>query len=549
MPIEYGPQIRKKMQSGVDKLARAVAVTLGPKGRNVCIEKAYGAPLITKDGVSVAKEIEVADEWENIGARLVREVSSKTSDDAGDGTTTATVLAAYLYGEGLKLVEGNMAPTFLKRGMDKALAMLVEQIHSLSCDVRSETDVENIATISANGDRIIGALIAQAVSKVGKDGIVNIEESKSTQTTLDTTDGMRIDRGFVNPYFISDHDTQSTTLEDVLVFVTDQPMNGIRVMVPFLNEVVKAGKPVIWIAPDFGGEALPAFVQNFMQGALKSVPVKAPGFGERQTEMLKDIAALTGATLVSKDLGMTFEGLTMDVFGTCRSVKITEKHTTFVDGGGKQEAIDARVNQIRAEIGRTGSEFDREKLQERLGKLLGGICSIKVGGSSELALKEIKARMEDALFATKAAIDEGVVAGGGTTYLRAAVRVTEIIDLIKAGEFANDPGFEMPDLPTTDEEWAGFNLVLRACERPMWQIITNAGGKAELFVERVRESDSDFYGYDGTDGTLKNLMEAGVIDPTKVARCAVTNAVSIVGTLLTTECAIRKPASSQDGAG
>jgi chaperonin GroEL len=540
MPVQHGSEVRKKMLAGVNALADAVKVTLGPKGRNVCIEKAFGSPLITKDGVSVAKEIEVPDELENMGAQLVRGVASKTSDDAGDGTTTATVLAQNLYTEGLKLVEAHMAPTFLKRGMDKALAMVVEQIQALSCEVRSETDIENIATISANGDREIGRVISQAVAKVGKDGIINIEESKSTQTTLETTDGMRIDRGYANPYFVTEPETQSTTLEDALIFVTDQPINAVRSMLGLLNELVSLHKPVLWIAPDFGGEAIPLFVQNLMAKNLISVAVKAPGFGERQTEVLKDICALTGATFIAKDLGMTFDSVTVDMLGKARSVKVTDKHTTIVEGAGSQEAVDTRITQIKAEIARTGSEFDREKLQERLGKLMGGICSIKVGAHSELALKEIKARMEDALFATKAALDEGVVPGGGASYLRAAIRVSELMDLHNAGEF-EDGSYDVGPLPQGEEEWAGFNLVLRACERPMWQIISNAGGKADLLVEKVKESSDDYVGYDGSDGKLRNLMEAGVIDPTKVARCAITNAVSIVGTLLTTECAVRKP--------
>ncbi len=541
MPIQYGSEVRKKMLAGVEALAKVVAVTLGPKGRNVCIEKPFGSPVITKDGVSVAKEIEVEDEWENLGARLVREVSSKTSDDAGDGTTTATVLAHDLYRNGIKLVEAHIAPTPLKRGMDKATVMLVEQIRSMSIDVRSEQDIENIASISANGDRRIGKIIAQAVARVGKDGIVNIEESKSTETVLETTDGMRIDRGFVNPYFIQDHDSQSTTLENPLILVTDQPMTALRPMLKFLQALVDLNRPVLWIAPDFGGEVLPALVQNHLGKVLTSVAVKAPGFGNQQQDILKDICALTGAQLISKELGMTFEEVHVEMLGTARTVKVTDKNTTIVDGGGSQEAVDARVGQIRAEVSRSGSQYDTEKLQDRLGKLLGGVCVIKVGGSSELALKEFKARVEDALFATKAALDEGVVPGGGSTYLRSAVRVRELLDLIAAGELSA----ESP-LPEGDEETAGFNLVLAACEKPTWQIITNAGGKADLFVEKIREANSDHWGYDGNDGKLKDLVVAGVIDPTKVARCALTNAVSIVGTLLTTECAIRKPAAKNE---
>jgi len=537
LTIKFGRDIRRKMLTGVNKLADAVEVTLGPKGRNVCLQKQFGPPLITKDGVSVAKEIELEDPWENLGARLVREVSSKTSDDAGDGTTTATVLARFLYSEGQKLVEAGLAPVFLKRGMDKALEYIVQEVGMMSLPVKERQHIENVATLSANGDRSVGGIIAEAVAKVGKDGVINIEDGKSTRTLLETTEGMRLDRGWLSSNYRTDAESNSCIVENVLVFVTDQPINAVRPMLNLLNALVETGRPVVWFAPDFGGEAVPLFMQNFIQGTLRSVPIKAPGFGVAQVEMLKDIAALTGATFFTKELGMKFEDATLEDFGSARSVVVTDKFTTIVDAGGPQEGVDARIRQIRGEISRAGSEYDRDKLQDRLGKLLGGICVIKVGAATELDLKEIKARMEDALFATKAAIEEGVVPGGGTALIRATLRVRDFLN-----NYTDYHAEDIPPLPENNDEQTGFDLVLRACEQPLRTIVKNAGASGDRWVDYVRDAENDFTGLDAQTMKGCNLVEAGVLDPVKVVRCALTNAVSVVGTLLTTEAAIRRPA-------
>lgn len=539
MPIENGSKARAKLLAGVNKLAKTVAVTLGPRGRNVALAKTFGDPVVTKDGVSVAKEIELDDPWENMGALLLREVASKTSDDAGDGTTTATVLAQFMFSEGMKYITAGVAPISLKRGMDKATAWLVEQVIALSIPVKSQDDVENIATISANGDRDLGKIVAEAVAKVGKDGVVNIEEGRGTETTLDAVDGMQFDQGFVNPVFINDPGSMSAVYDNPAIMVTDYVVSACRPMLPMLEKLVEDEVPLVIIAPNFEGEALPLFAQNLGQGKLKSVLIKAPGFGERQKEYLQDIAILTGATLISKDQGMTFDEVfhgdnPTGCLGTTGRIRSTAKQTTIIDGGGEPEEIEARINQIRGQMERTASEYDMDKLRERLGKLLGGVCVIKVGASTEVAMKELKARMEDALYATKASLDEGIVPGGGLTLIRAAQRVRVLIE---------DPTLreEDEDLPPpSDDEVIGFNLVLKACEIPLKQIVTNAGESGPVWVQKAKEAD-EFDGVDATDMTIKNLLEAGVIDPTKVVRCALVNAVSIVSTMLTTETLIRKP--------
>ena len=537
MPIENGSKARAKLLAGVNKLANTVAVTLGPKGRNVALAKAFGNPVVTKDGVSVAKEIELEDPWENMGALLVREVASKTSDDAGDGTTTATVLAQFMFAEGMKYVAAGVAPISLKRGMDKSVAWVVEQVMSLSIPVKSQDDIENIATISANGDRALGKIVAEAVAKVGKDGVVNIEEGRSTQTTLDAVDGMQFDQGFVSPIFINDPDNLSAVHDNPAVMVTDYLVSACRPMLPMLEKLVEDNIPLIIIAPNFEGEALPLFAQNHSQGKLKCLLIKAPGFGERQKEYLQDIATLMGATLISKDQGMTFDEVfhgenPTSCLGTCGRIRSTSKMTTIIDGGGEPEDIEARINQIRGQMERTGSEYDMDKLRERLGKLLGGVCVIKVGATTEVAMKELKARMEDALYATKASLDEGIVAGGGLTLIRAAQRVRILME---------DPTLQDEDqVPPSDDEVIGFNLVLKACEIPLRQIVINAGESGPVWVQKVKDAD-EFVGCDATDMTLKNLLEAGIIDPTKVVRCAILNAVSVASTMLTTETLIRKP--------
>ncbi len=541
MPVKYGSDARKRMLRGINKLADAVAVTLGPGGRNVGLDKAFGSPVVTKDGVSVAKEVTLFDPWEEMGSRLVREVASKTSEDAGDGTTTATVIARYLAHHGLRLVEARLAPVDLKRGMDKARVMIEERFFGLSLPIKEQSHIENVATISANGDRTIGKVVADAVAKVGRDGVINIEEGKSMQTIVEATDGLQIDRGWASPVFCIDTKTQSAVLENPFVLVADFPLGNVRAIIPVVEWIVGQGRPLFIVAPDFQGDFLPTFAVNLSQGKFTSVLVKAPHFGVQQAEALRDLAVLTGATLLSKDTGMSLESLVGDMLGSARIITVKAGTTTIVDGGGKDEDVSGRIQQIKAEIARSGSEYDKDKLRERMGKLLGGVCVIKVGAPSELAMKELKARMEDALYATKASIDEGVVPGGGLAYLRAAQQVQEILRAKDAGNLAS-ASF---DLPLNEEEWAGFRLVLQSCEEPLRQIVTNAGKLGELYVEKVKEIDDDYVGVDATDLTFKNMIEAGILDPTKVVRSALANAVSVVGTLLLTEAIVRKPKSAK----
>ncbi len=534
MSVKYGTEARNKLLAGVNSLAESVGVTLGPKGRNVALEKNFGPPLVTKDGVSVAKEIELADPWENMGARLLREVASKTSDDAGDGTTTATVLAQYLYAGGVKLVTAGHAPLAIKRGVDKAAAYVLAEVDASSTQVRDQSAIAAVATLSANGDEVIGNLIADAVAKVGKDGIVHIEEGKAAETTVEATDGMRIDRGWFSLHFMFDPESGNTVLKDARVFVTDMPMSAIRPLVKVLEEFVGTGRPILWIAPDFEGEALASLTQNAVKNILRSVLVKAPSFGTHQTEILRDIATLTGATFVTKDLGMTFHEVTSEMFGSADTVTVTDRHTTIVGGAGAEDAIDARVQQLQGQASRTGSEFDREKIQERIGKLLGGVCAIRVGARSELELKEMKGRMEDALHATRAAIEEGVVPGGGTALLRAAHVVSQAAD-----ELRIDPNEAPLPLPEGEEEWAGFRLLLAACQAPFRRLMKNAGLSPSAYIHRLLDEES--LGVDVFSGEVVDLCERGVLDPTKVVRATLTNAASVVTALLTTEVMLHKP--------
>jgi chaperonin GroEL len=545
MSIKHGSDIRQKLIAGVNKLTDAVVVTLGPKGRNVCLDKAFGAPLITKDGVSVAKEIELPDPWENIGARLIREVASKTSDDAGDGTTTATVLARAMLLEANKLIVAGMSPDSIKKGMDKALAYVEQGIYDQSFPVSSQEDVEGVATISANGDSTIGKVVAEAVAKVGKDGVVNIEESKGMGIVIEATDGMKIESGLISSDLRVSPEEDCSSLENPYIFVTDMTLAMIRPFVNILEAIVKEQRPIIWIAPDFEGEALATLCQNFGAKVLISQLVKAPAFGMQQTELLIDIATLTGANLYTKDKGMTFHDVTLEDFGSCRTATLTTKATTIVDGGGTIEAIDARIDQIKAQIERTGSEFDREKLQSRLGKLLGGVCSIKVGANSELELKEIKGRMEDALYATRAAIDEGLVPGGGMCLARASwVSQARLADTYSE---ENQPPFP---LPNGEDELAGFKLVLNACFEPFSAILLNAGVKnPDKYLDKIQEStDDEFLGVNAQDLSIVDLKESGILDPTKVVRSTISNSVSIVGTMITTETGIYKSAKADLGA-
>lgn len=531
MPVKYGSDVRSRLLAGVNKLADAVAVTLGPKGRNVCIDKAFGAPLITKDGVSVAKEIELPDSWENLGARLVREVASKTSDDAGDGTTTATVLARSMFVEAQKFLVAGMSPDNLNRGMNQALAYIERGVFNQSSPVRSQEDVENIATVSANGDSHIGKIIAEAVAKVGKDGVVNIEEGRGMGITIEATDGMRIESGLISPDFRTNPESDCSELENPYIFLTDMNLEMIRPFINILEAVAKEKRPIIWVAPDFGGEALATLATNFGSKTLISQLVKAPSFGMQQFEVLLDIAALTGATVVSKDLGMTFREVELGMFGSVRSAKLTTKSMTLVEGGGSEEAIDLRIAQIKAQISQAGSEYDREKLQDRLGKLLGGVCSVKVGAPSELELKEVKARMEDALYATRAAIDEGLVPGGGMCLVRASWEASTWLDFHAE---------EIPDpLPTNEEEQAGFKLVLEACFEPFRTILSNGGVRnPDKFLDKIQEGTDELLGVDAASNTICNLKDTGILDPTKVVRSAISNAVSIVSTMITTETGI-----------
>lgn len=532
MPTKYGEESRALLMSGIDQLAHAVGVTLGPKGRNVCIQKLFGDPLITKDGVSVAKEVSLPDPWENMGAQLLMEAASKTSDDAGDGTTSATVLAHYLCKKGNALVSAGLAPVPLKRGMDLALAAVVEGVYEMAIPVQGEKDIENVATISANGDRELGKIVAGAVSKVGRDGVVNIEEGKAAHIEVDAVDGMTFDRGWVRPEFSTNG--ADIVYDEPFILVTDYKISAIRPLLPLLEAVLNTGegRALVVIAPDFEGEAIPTFLQNFRQGGLKSVLVKAPGFGIHQPAILQDIAALTGATYIAKDKGMTFESVFSDGdpvawLGSAARVRVTAKDTTILDGDGTEDEIEGRITQIKAELERTSSEYDSDKLRDRLGKLQGGVCVIKVGAASEVEMKELKARMEDALYATRASIDDGMVAGGGSTLIKVAQNIPVPTDL-------------------GVEETAGFKLVLQACEAPLRRIVENAGENGAVWVDRVRGAE-DFWGVDATDMTLKNMLEAGIIDPAKVVISSIRNAVSVASTLLTTEAMIRKPSVAKPG--
>lgn len=537
MPIKFGTDARKQLLAGVNKLADAVAVTLGPRGRNVALEKSFGDPLVTKDGVSVAKEVDLPDPDENMGALLVREAASKTSEDAGDGTTTATVLARQIFQEGLKLVEAGAAPVYMKRGMDAAVLDLIDEVLGMSRPVKGQEDIEAVATISANGDRRVGTLIAEAVAKVGRDGVVNIEEGRGITSEIHAVDGMQFDRGWVRSEFSENGIDVSFT--NPLILVTDFRISACRPLLPFLEAVIAAQRPLVIIAPEFEGEALPLFVQNSKMGHLKSCLVKAPGFGASQASVLEDIATLVGATFISQGKGMTFDSCfnaenypdgefdPLSFAGSSGSIRITAKETTIVDGAGAEESVEARVEQIRGEISRSASEFDTDKLRERLGKLLGGVCLIKVGASSEIAMKELKARMEDALYATRASIDEGIVAGGGSALLLAAHRVAS-----RGREFPEGQDFQL-----------GYKLTLQACEAPLRQILRNAGTSPSIWIERLKERNEPLFGVDATDTTIKNMVEAGIIDPVKVVRCTIANAVSVAGIMLTTEALVRKPSS------
>ena len=514
--IEFDQEARSKLKIGVDILANAVKVTLGPKGRNVVIDKKFGAPTITKDGVTVAKEIELEDPRENMGAQMVREVASKTSDIAGDGTTTATVLAQAIVTQGLKNVTAGANPMEIKRGIDAGVVEVVKFLNTLSKPVASSNEIAQVGTISANNDKAIGDLIAEAMDKVGKDGVITVEESKTMDTHLETVEGMQFDRGYLSPYFVTNAENMEALLEDALILIHDKKISTMKDLLPILEKSSQTGRPLLIIAEDVDGEALATLVVNRLRGTLKIAAVKAPGFGDRRKAMLEDIAILTGATVVSEEQGYKLENATLEYLGNAKTVIIDKDNTTIVDGAGDKEKLTARINEIKVQVENTTSDYDREKLQERLAKLAGGVAVLNVGAATEVEMKEKKARVEDALHATRAAVADGIIPGGGVALLRAA----EALKLTLEGD-----------------EQLGVDILRRALEEPIRQISKNAGWEDSIVVQKVKEGKGDF-GFDARAEDFKNLLKAGILDPTKVARTALENAASIAGLLLTTECAI-----------
>ena len=515
--ISYDLEARNALKAGVDKLANAVKVTLGPKGRNVVIEKKFGAPTVTKDGVTVAKEVELENKLEDVGAQMFKEVASKTSDVAGDGTTTATVLAQALVAEGLKNVTAGANPMSIKRGIDKAAAAVVEGLKKQSKDLPDSDQIANVGKISANNDQEIGEKIAEAMEKVGKDGVITVEESKTAETFLETVEGMQFDRGYLSPYFVTNSDNMEAELEDPYILIYDKKISNMKDLLPLLEKVVQTGKPVMIIAEDVEGEALATLVVNKLRGTFKVLAVKAPGFGDRRKAMLEDIAVLTGATVISEDAGYKLENATLEYLGTSKRVVSDKDNSTIVGGSGQSDAIKARINEIKVQIEKTSSDYDREKLQERLAKLSGGVAVINVGAATEVEMKEKKARVEDALHATRAAVEEGIIPGGGVALLRSI----SALDKLKVD----------------DEEAVGVDIMRRALDAPIRQICENAGVEASIVAQAVRKGKGD-YGYDARTDEYVSMFEAGIIDPTKVARVAVENASSIAGMILTTEAAV-----------
>ncbi|MBO4301022.1 MAG: chaperonin GroEL [Desulfovibrio sp.] len=525
--VLFDVKAREKLARGVDKLANAVKVTLGPKGRNVAIEKSFGAPVITKDGVTVAKEVEFADKFENMGAQLVKEVASKTSDAAGDGTTTATILAQAIYREGTKLVAAGRNPMAIKRGIDKAVEALINELANLAKPTRDQKEIAQIGTISANADATIGNIIAEAMSKVGKEGVITVEEAKGLETTMDVVEGMRFDRGYLSPYFVTNTEKMVCEMDNPYILCTEKKISSMKDMLPVLEQVAKVNRPLMIIAEDVEGEALATLVVNKLRGALQVVAVKAPGFGDRRKAMLQDIAILTGGQVASEDTGSKLENMTLDMLGTAKRIVVDKENTTIVDGAGKGDEIKGRVKQIRAQIEDSTSDYDREKLQERLAKLVGGVAVVHVGAATEVEMKEKKDRVEDALNATRAAVEEGIVPGGGT----ALIRVAKALNDIK---------------PADDDELAGVNIIRRAIEEPLRQIAHNAGFEGSIVVEKVRQG-KDGFGFNAATGEYEDLIKSGVIDPKKVTRAALQNAASVAALLLTTECAIaEKPEPKKD---
>ncbi len=516
--VEYSSDARTSLKAGVDKLANAVKVTLGPKGRNVIIEKKFGAPLVTKDGVSVAKEIELAHPVENMGAQMVREVASKTSDVAGDGTTTATVLAQAIYREGLKNVTAGANPMDLKRGVDLAVTKVVEYLKTLSKEVGGKDEIAQVGSISANNDRTIGDLIADAMEKVGKDGVITVEESKSADTTLDIVEGMQFDRGYLSPYFVTNSESMEAILENPYILIHDKKISAMKDLLPVLEKVAQAGAALLIIAEDLEGEALATLVVNKLRGTLKVCAVKAPGFGDRRKAMLEDIAVLTNGTVISEERGYKLENATVDFLGTAKKVVIDKDNTTIVEGSGSAEEIKKRINEIKSQIEKTTSDYDKEKLQERLAKLSGGVAVLKIGAATEVEMKEKKARVEDALHATRAAVEEGIVPGGGV----ALVRAIKVLDKVKGDNL---------------DQTTGIKLIQKALEEPLKQIVNNAGLEGAVVLNKVLEGKDDF-GFNAATEVYENLFKAGVIDPTKVTRTALENAASVASLLITTEAVV-----------
>lgn len=517
--IQFNTDARNGLKAGVDQLANAVKVTLGPKGRNVVIEKKFGAPSVTKDGVSVAREIELKDALENMGAQMVKEVASKTADVAGDGTTTATVLAQALIGEGLRNVAAGANPMDLKRGMDKASKAIIEELKKLSREVGSDNSkIEQVGTISANNDETVGKLIAEAMKVVGNEGVITVEEAKGTETEVKTVEGMQFDRGYLSPYFVTNSEKMEAELESPFVLIYDKKISTMKDLLPSLEQTAQSGRPLLIIAEDIDGEALATLVVNKIRGSLKVAAVKAPGFGDRRKAMLEDIAILTGGQVISEERGLKLENVTLADLGSAEKITIDKDNTTIVNGSGEKSQIEGRINQIKAQIETTTSDYDKEKLQERLAKLAGGVAVLYVGAATEVEMKEKKDRVDDALHATRAAVEEGIVPGGGTAYIRAAASVKDLQGL-------------------NQDETTGIQIVLRAVEEPLRQIVANAGGEGAVVANTVREGEGDF-GYNARTEVFENLFEAGVIDPTKVTRVALENAVSISGMVLITECVI-----------
>ncbi len=517
--LKYSEEARKLILEGVNQLANAVRVTLGPKGRNVVIQKAFGAPHITKDGVSVAKEIELENNFQNMGAQMVKEVAQKTNEDAGDGTTTATVLAQAIYTEGVKLVTAGHNPMDLKRGIDIAVEKIVAELKSMSKDIKTNAEIEQVGTISANNDKEIGKLLAEAMEKVGKDGVITIEESKTAETTLDVVEGMQFDRGYLSPYFVTSPEKMEVNFDNANILITDKKISSMKELLPLLEKTVQTSRPLLIIAEDIEGEALTTLVVNKLRGTLNVAAVKAPGFGDRRKEMLKDLAALTGGTLISEELGMSLETAGLENLGSAKKISIDKENTTIVDGAGEKSAVEARVGEIKNQIANTTSDYDKEKLQERLAKLVGGVAVVNVGAPTETEMKEKKDRVEDALNATRAAVEEGIVVGGGSALVKAA----NVLDGLKLSR---------------EEEAFGVRIVRRAVEAPLRQISVNAGLEGSVVVNEVKNHKSATWGFNAREEKYEDLVAAGIIDPTKVTRSALQNAASVAGLMLTTETMI-----------